>query len=71
MDFQAVPAMLAALNEVRHNDAVARYIDVDALAALVRDEVSEERLSERIRLGFAMKALTTARFLAWLDRSNR
>jgi asparagine synthase (glutamine-hydrolysing) len=38
---------------------------------LVRDEVSEERLSERIRLGFAMKALTTARFLAWLDRSNR
>jgi len=71
MDFQAAPAMLAALNEVRHNDAVARYIDVDALAALLRDEVSEERLSDRIRLGFAMQALTTARFLAWLDRSNR
>jgi asparagine synthase (glutamine-hydrolysing) len=70
MDFQAAPAMLAAINEVRHDDAVARYIDVDALAALLRDEVSEERLSDRIRLGFAMKALTTARFLAWLDRSN-
>jgi len=71
MDFQAAPAMLAALNEVRRNDAVARYIDVDALATLLRNEVSEERLSDRIRLGFAMQALTTARFLAWLDRSNR
>jgi asparagine synthase (glutamine-hydrolysing) len=71
MDLQAAPAMLSALNEVRHDDAVARYIDVDALTALLRDEVSEERLSDRIRLGFAMKALTTARFLAWLDRSNR
>jgi len=44
---------------------------VGALAAMVREGVSEERLSDRIRLNFAMQALTTARFLAWLDRSNR
>ena len=71
MDIQAAPAMLSALEEVRNDEAVARYVDVDALAAMVRDGASEERLSERVRLTFAMKALTTARFLAWLDRSNR
>lgn len=71
MDSQAAPAMLSALDDVRNNDAVAQYIDVDALAAMVRDGASEERLSERVRLTFAMKALTTARFLAWLDHGNR
>jgi asparagine synthase (glutamine-hydrolysing) len=71
MNVQAAPAMLAALDAVRNDDAVARYIDVNALAAMVRSGASEERLSERSRLNFAMKALTTARFLAWLDRSNR
>ena len=71
MNVQAAPAMLAALDAVRDNDAVTRYIDIDALAAMVRDGASEKRLRERIRLTFAMKALTTARFVAWLDRSNR
>jgi len=71
MSIQAAPAMLSALDHVRDDDAVARYIDVDGLAAMMRDGASEERLSERIRLTFAMRALTTARFLAWLDRSNR
>jgi len=71
MDIQAAPAMLSALYDMRNDDAIKRYIDVDALAAIVHDGASEERLSERIRLTFAMRALTTARFLAWLDRSNR
>lgn len=71
MDLQAAPAMLSVLEEMRNDDAVARYVDIDALAAMVRDAASAERLSERVRLTFAMKALATARFLAWLNRSNR
>jgi asparagine synthase (glutamine-hydrolysing) len=71
MDIQATPAMLAALDELRDDETVTRYVDVPAVAAMIRRGASEERMSDRIRLVFAMKALTTARFLAWLDRSNR
>jgi asparagine synthase (glutamine-hydrolysing) len=38
---------------------------------MIRNGGSEERTSDRIRLSFAMNALTTARFLAWSDHSNR
>ena len=71
MDIQAAPAMLAALDELQGDEAVTRYVDVPAIAAMIRRRVSEDKMSDRIRLVFAMRALTTARFLAWLDRSNR
>jgi asparagine synthase (glutamine-hydrolysing) len=71
MSAEAAPAMLAALEAIGDDSAYARYLDVPALAKMVRAPASEEALSERIRLNFAMRALTTARFLAWLDRSNR
>jgi len=71
MNTAAAPAMIAALRELEEDEAVSRYLDVAALGAMVRKAASEERLSERIRLNFAMHALATARFLAWLDRSNR
>ena len=70
MNAAAAPAMLAALRDLEQDDAVARYIDVAALAAMVGRSASGERKSERIRLNFAMAGLTRARFLAWLDRSN-
>jgi len=71
MNAEASPAMLAALEAVNDDSAYARYLDVPALVRMVRATTSEEALSQRIRLTFAMRALTTARFLAWLDRSNR
>lgn len=71
MHIQAVPEMLSALEDVRNDEAVTRYLDVGALASMARDGASEERLSERIRLLFAMRALTTTRFLVWLERGNR
>jgi asparagine synthase (glutamine-hydrolysing) len=71
MDIQAAPTMLTVLDELRDDEAVTRYVDVPAIAAMIRRGASEDRMSDRIRLTFAMKALTTARFLAWLDRSNR
>jgi len=71
MDIQAAPAMLAALEAAQDDASVTRYVDVPALAAMIRDGGSEESSSDRIRLSFAMNALTTARFLAWFDRSNR
>lgn len=71
MNSEAAPAMIAALGKLGDDEAVSRYIDVAALDAMVRESASEERLSERIRLNFAMQVLTTARFLAWLNRSNR
>jgi asparagine synthase (glutamine-hydrolysing) len=71
MDIQAAPAMLAALEAVQDDATVTRYVDVPALTAMIRNGGSEERTSDRIRLSFAMNALTTARFLAWFDRSNR
>jgi asparagine synthase (glutamine-hydrolysing) len=71
MNVAAAPAMLAALHGLEDDEAVDRYIDVKALAGMVSKAASEERLSERIRLNFAMQALATARFLVWLDRSNR
>lgn len=70
MNAAAAPAMVAALRDVESDEAVARYIDVPALAAMVGQHASEQNKSERIRLNFAMAALTKARFLAWLDRSN-
>jgi asparagine synthase (glutamine-hydrolysing) len=70
MSVEAVPAMLAALEAVGDDTAYARYLDVPALARMTRATMSEEVLSQRIRLTFAMRALTAARFLAWLDRSN-
>ncbi len=71
MDRQAAPAMLAALEEMKDEDAVARYLDIDRLADMVRRGVAEDRLADRLQLTFAMRALSTARFLGWLDRSNR
>ena len=71
MNAEASPAMLAALEAVSDDSAYAGYLDVPALVRMVRATTSEEVLSQRIRLTFAMRALTTARFLAWLDRSNR
>lgn len=71
MSIEATPAMLAAIEAIGDDSAYTRYIDVPALARMVREAASEEALSERVRLTFAMRALTTARFLAWLDRSNR
>jgi asparagine synthase (glutamine-hydrolysing) len=70
MNVDAAPGMLAALEAVGDDSAYARYLDVPALARMVRAATSEETLSKRIRLTFAMRALTAARFLAWLDRSN-
>jgi asparagine synthase (glutamine-hydrolysing) len=70
MNAAAAPAMVAALRDLESDDAVARYIDVPALAAMAGQHASEQNKSERIRLNFAMSALTKARFLAWLDRSN-
>ena len=71
MSAEAAPAMLAAIEAIGDDSAYARYLDVPALARMVRDGASETRLSERVRLTVAMRALTTARFLTWLDRSNR
>jgi asparagine synthase (glutamine-hydrolysing) len=71
MDIQAAPAMLAALEDIQGDAAVARYVDVPALTAMIRNGGSEERSTDRIRLSFAMNALTTARFLAWSDHGNR
>ncbi|WP_084250879.1 asparagine synthase-related protein [Sphingomonas pruni] len=71
MDIQAAPAMLAALEAVQHDSSVARYVDVPALAAMVRAGCSEDSSRDRIRLSFAMNVLTAARFLAWFDRNNR
>lgn len=71
MNAEAAPGMLAALEAVGDDSAYARYLDVPALARMVRAATSEEVLSKRVRLTFAMRALTTARFLAWHDRSNR
>ncbi len=68
---EAAPAMLAALREAGDDSAYARYIDVPALEKMVLAETSEIKLSQRARLTFAMRTLTTARFLAWQDRSNR
>ncbi|WP_066807217.1 asparagine synthase-related protein [Sphingomonas asaccharolytica] len=70
MNAAAAPAMLAALRDLEQDEAVSRYIDVAALTAMVANSASDERKSERIRLNFAMAALTKARFLGWLDRSN-
>lgn len=70
MNAAAAPAMLAALHGLEQDEAVARYIDVPALAAMVGDVASADRKSDLIRLNFAMSALTKVRFLAWLDRSN-
>jgi asparagine synthase (glutamine-hydrolysing) len=67
---EAVPQMLAALDANADHSAFARYLDVSMLKENVARGVSEEKLSERVRLTFAMQALTTARFLAWQDRSN-
>jgi asparagine synthase (glutamine-hydrolysing) len=67
---QAMPQMLAALDANADDSAYSRYLDLPALKKLAAAGVSEERLSERIRLTFAMRALTTARFLAWQNRSN-
>ncbi|HEX7695227.1 MAG TPA: asparagine synthase-related protein [Sphingomonas sp.] len=71
MYHEAAPGMLAALSGLEQDEAVSRYVDLRALAAMVRESASEERLSERVRLDFAMQALATARFLAWMDRGNR
>jgi asparagine synthase (glutamine-hydrolysing) len=70
MNVEAVPAMLAALEAIGDDSSYARFADVPALIRMVRATMSEEALSQRIRLNFAMRALTTARFLAWLDRGN-
>ena len=71
MNMQAAPAMIAAVRAVAERDSVTRYIDVEALEKLVADSASEERMSQRVRLNAAMRTLTAARFLAWLDRSNQ
>lgn len=70
MSVEAAPAMLAALEAADADSAYARYLDIPALTRMVRAAASEEALSKRIRMTFAMRALTAARFLAWLDRSN-
>jgi len=70
MNAAAAPAMLAALHGLEQDENVARYFDVKALGAMVRDAASDHRKSERIRLSFAMVALTRARFVAWFDRNN-
>jgi asparagine synthase (glutamine-hydrolysing) len=70
MNVAAAPAMLASLRCLEQDEAVARYIDVPALTAMVDGVATAERKSDLIRLNFAMSALTKARFLTWLDRSN-
>lgn len=70
MTEEAAPGMLAALDAIGDDSAYARMIDRDVLERAVLGGASRERLSERVRLTFAMRALTTARFLAWIDRSN-
>lgn len=71
MDAAAMPTILTALNDIQDDAAVARYIDVPELKALVQGGASAERLSERIRVNFAIRGLVAARYLAWLDRSNQ
>lgn len=70
MNVEAVPVMLAALEAIGDDSAYARYLDIPALAGMARATMSEEALSQRVRLTFAMRALTAARFLTWLDRGN-
>jgi len=71
MNAEAAPAVLAALEAISDDSAYARYLDVPTLVRMAHAATSEEALSQRIRLTFAMRALTAAHFLAWLDRSNR
>ena len=71
MNVQSAATMLATVRNLTDRDAVTRYIDLDALETMISGEISEKRMSDRIRLNFAMQTLTTARFLAWLDRSNQ
>lgn len=70
MAAEAAPRMIAALKALDDDSAYARYIDTAALERAVSTPASETRMRERVRLTFAMQALTSARFLAWLDRSN-
>ncbi|MGN6817497.1 MAG: asparagine synthase-related protein [Sphingomonas sp.] len=70
MNVEAAPAMLAALRGLEKDETMARYLDLPALAAMVRDGADDENRNQRIRLNFAMGTLTKARFLAWFDRSN-
>ena len=70
MTEEAAPGMIAALKAVGDDSAYARYIDMGALERALGKPASQTRLSERVSLTFAMRTLTTARFLAWLDRSN-
>lgn len=63
------PAALAEARRLDRDGRLSRYIDLDAVAAVVSREPGNS-LADLTRYGSAVAALAQARFIAWLDRTN-
>ncbi len=64
---------MAALGEVQamdRNGRLSRYVDFSKIDAMIRS-LDETRLGDHRRLIVATLAITTARFVAWFDGTNR
>ncbi|MES3151819.1 asparagine synthetase B family protein [Sphingomonas faeni] len=66
---EEAPAALAAAQALDRDGALSRYVDFAKLAAMITD-LDETRLADHRRVIVATLGITTARFVAWFDRTN-
>lgn len=68
---EAAPRLLAETRALDRDSTMSRYVDLATAERLLARGAREEVKRDRIRTAAAMRALMTARFLAWVDRDNR
>ncbi len=66
----AAPAAVAALRGMDRDGRISRYVDLDKVQAMVAN-LDEARFADHRRAIVASLAISTARFIAWFEGSNR